>query len=287
MKIAVIADPHANSAALQATIEHVETWKPDKVVVVGDLVNRGPRPGECLRLILEKVRTHGWLLVRGNHEDYVISQSCSDAPRSGPAFEVHRPSYWTYLQLNCDVSELQAMPFQQSLRDPEKAEIRFVHASMQGMRVGIFPETCDRSLLDRIGENGHLPCTFPPVVFCAGHTHRPFVRSLNNTLIINAGSAGLPFDLDPRPAYAQLLWRRGKWQADIIRIEYDRAQTERDYYETGYLEDGGPLTRIVQFELATARSLLYSWAEKYQALATAGLITVEESVREYLSSIGL
>jgi len=287
MKIAVIADPHANYVALQATIEHIESWKPDTVVVVGDIVNRGPRPSECLRLVLEKVNIRGWLLVRGNHEDYVISQARVDAPRSGPAFEVHRASFWTYLQLDCDVSELQKMPVQQSLIDPKGAEIRFVHASMQGMRVGIYPETSDQSLLDKIGLNGQLPIVPPLAAFCVGHTHRPLIRNLYGTVIVNAGSAGLPFDMDTRLAYAQLTWRRGKWQANIVRIEYDRAHSERDYYETGYLEDGGPLVKIVQCEFTTARSLLYSWAEKYQQPASDGLISVEKSVQEYLSGIGL
>ncbi len=285
MKIAVIGDPHANYSALQATVEHVEAWKPDEVVVVGDVVNRGPRPSECMSLLLDKVRSRGWLLLRGNHEDYVISQSLPDAPRLGPAFEVHRASYWTYTQLNCDVTELQKMPLQQSLRDPKGAEIRFVHASMQGMRVGIYPETDDQTLSQRIGEDSQEPCDPALSVFCVGHTHRPLVRSLHGALVINAGSAGLPFDRDTRPAYAQLSWRRGKWQAKIVRLEYDRLQTERDYYQNGYLENGGPLARIVQYELATARSLLYCWAVKYQEPAAAGLITVEESVREYLSGI--
>jgi predicted phosphodiesterase len=187
--------------------------------------------------------------------------------------------------LDCDVSELQKMPVQQSLKDPKGAEIRFVHASMQGMRAGIYPETSDQSLLEKIGINGRLPSDAPLAAFCVGHTHRPLIRHLRDILIINAGSAGLPFDLDTRPAYAQLTWRREKWQSKIIRIEYDRAQTERDYYETGYLDDGGPLIRIVQFELATARSLLYSWSEKYQEPASAGIISVEESVQEFLSGI--
>jgi len=250
-------------------------------------VNRGPRPSECLTLILEKVRDHGWLLVRGNHEDYVISQARADAPQSGPAFEVHRPSFWTYLQLNRDVSELQRMPVQQSLKDPCGSEIRFVHASMQGMRAGIYPETSDESLLEKIGRNKSNAEDTHPAVFAVGHTHRPLIREIFSTLVVNAGSAGLPFDLDLRPAYAQLTWRMGKWQAEIIRIEYDRARTEQDYYDSGYLEEGGPLTKIVQIELTTARSLLYSWAVKYQESASNGLITVEESVKEYLSSVDL
>ena len=48
MKIAVLADIHGNLPALEAVAAHVEAWQPDRVIVAGDLVNRGPRPLECL-----------------------------------------------------------------------------------------------------------------------------------------------------------------------------------------------------------------------------------------------
>jgi len=58
------------------------------------------------------------------------------------------------------------------------------------------------------------------------------------TLVVNAGSVGLPFDGDTRASYAQLTWQSG-WQAAVARVEYDRDQTKRDYLETGFMRDSG------------------------------------------------
>lgn len=294
MKIAVIADAHANRVALQTVVAHIEAWKPDHVIVLGDLVNRGPRPAECLDLVMENVQAQGWLLVRGNHEEYVISRAASDAPRSGPQAEVHQPSSWTYQQLGGDVSALEAMPYQVTLSDPSGGEVAFYHGSVLGLRAGIYPETGDPSLLKKTGLDSRPPEAPPLSMFCVGHTHRPLVRWLNGTCVVNAGSAGLPFDGDQRAGYAQLTWHAhgshprqgGAWQAEIIRLPYDRQQAERDFYVNGYLEGGGPLVRLVLIELQSASSLLYTWAVQYQERAERGEISVEEAVNRYLQSLG-
>ena len=80
MKLAVIADIHANLAALETVVDHLTAWRPDAVVVAGDVLNRGPRPLECLRFVQERARSEGWLTLLGNHEEYVIAQSRPDAP---------------------------------------------------------------------------------------------------------------------------------------------------------------------------------------------------------------
>jgi len=50
-----------------------------------------------------------------------------------------------------------------------------------------------------------------------GHIHRPYVREVDRLTVANAGSAGLPFDHDPRAAY--LLVDDGL--AEVVRVEYD------------------------------------------------------------------
>lgn len=282
MKIAVLSDIHANYVALLTVAENIEAWQPDAVIMAGDLVNRGPRPAECLRFVQEKQKTCGWQVIRGNHEDYVISQAKPDAPRSGPAFEVHRASIWTYEQLERDVSALEAMPFQQSLVDPSGGEVRVVHGSMVGNRDGIYPETSDKELGVKIENPVCTPPSPPPVLFCVGHTHRSLIRRLDGTLVVNAGSVGLPFDADTRPAYAQLTWQHNEWRAEIIRLNYDLEQARRDIFESGYHEGGGPLVRIVQIELEQARSLLFNWAIDYQQRALAGDISMQACVDEFL-----
>jgi predicted phosphodiesterase len=276
MKLAVLADIHANLPALLTVSAHVDAWQPDRVIVAGDVVNRGPRPAECLRFVQDRQREQGWQVVIGNHEEYVIDQAQPDAPRSGPEFDIHIGSYWTYQKLGEDVSALEAMPFQLSLPGPDGSEVRVTHASMAGTRVGIFPRATDSELGVLIGRPA-------PALFCVGHTHIPFVRALDGTLVVNVGAVGLPFDGDTRAGYAQIVWSHGRWQASIVRLDYDRAQAERDFYDTGFLDDAASFARLVHVELRTARSLIYDWTRRYETRVLEGELTVEEAVEDYLN----
>lgn len=275
MKLAVLSDVHSNWVALQAVSEHLEGWQPDQVVVAGDLVNRGPRPLECLRYVQEMERTRGWLTVVGNHEQYVMDNARPDLPMSGGAFEIRRSSYWTYCQLKRDIAPLQAMPFACRLHAPDGGEIRLTHASMLGTRAGVYWYTSDATLRKLAG-------TPPPALFCVGHTHLPLVRQVGQTLVVNAGSAGLPFDGDTRLSYAQLTWHREAWEAKIVRLDYDRAQAEHDFTDSGFLDEGGPLARLILIELRTGRSQLFQWSARYDQAVRTGEISLEESVQQFL-----
>ncbi len=188
MKLAVLADVHSNWRALQAVADHLERWQPDRVVVAGDVINRGPRPVECLDFVLRMQRERGWSLVLGNHEEYVIHHAHPREPIAGPWVQIWGSSRWTYEKLDGNVSALEALPLQQSWIMPDGSEARVVHASMRGTRDGIFPKTPDDQLRKQIAP--------PPKLFVVGHTHVPLVRTLGETLVVNVGSAGLPFDLD-------------------------------------------------------------------------------------------
>lgn len=284
MKIAVLADIHANFPALQAAAEHLAAWQPDHVIVAGDLVNRGPRPLECLRFVARRVESLGWRWLRGNHEDYVLHFAQPDAQRDPLASEVHRPSIWTGRQLGDALSLLEQMPPHLGMAAPDNRRLHFTHGSMLGLREGIYPETSDSSLKERIGLNGANPTpggAAPLALFCVGHTHRPLVRWLEGVLVVNAGSLGLPFDGDSHPSYARLTWRAGVWQAEIVRLDYDQAQAERDFYDTGYLTEAGPLAELVLIEMLQARSMLYQWAVQYQGQVLSGEISMAESVRAF------
>ncbi len=274
MKIAILTDIHAQFIALQTVAAHLEAWRPDAVFVAGDTVNRGPRPMECLRFVQDKARTMNWQIVRGNHEDYVISHAqpriWTDRDR-----ELNSLSLWTYHQLNGQVAELEAMPSHISMSDPMGDEVRVTHASMCGIRHGIYPESSDEELPEKIAP--------PPRVLGVGHTHRPLIRQFNDTLIVNAGSAGLPFDGDRRISYAQLVWQKGQWQAEIMRLDYDYQAAEKDFYETGYILEAGPLVKLVLYEFHYARGRLASWSQTYDKRIAAGEITMSASVDEFLA----
>ena len=280
MKLAVLADIHGNYPALQTVAQHIEQWQPDAVVVAGDIVNRGPRSLECLQFVLEKCKSNGWMTVRGNHEDYVIGFARPETAPTGTEKEVFYGAFWTYQQLNCNVSTIEALPLHVDLTAPNNSKIRITHASMRSNRDGIFPITTDEELRSKI----HAPDQPPALAVCVGHTHWPLIRSIDETLVVNVGSAGLPFDGDQRVAYGQLVWHQNQWQAEIIRLDYDREQTERDFHETGYLEEAGPLTKLIFDEFLIARPHLFRWMQDYYPLVVAEKISVEEAAIQYLNN---
>lgn len=276
MKIAALADIHANYRALEAVIEHLERWQPDAILVAGDIVNRGPRSLCCLQEIEEKRQQAGWQVIRGNHEDYVIERGQPDDPQSGPFYEMIRPIHFTYNQMQRDTTIIEALPEQISLDCGPAGEVRMLHASVLDNRDGIYPETSDRQLAAKIAP--------APAVFITGHTHRALVRWLNGTLVVNAGSVGLPFDGDTCAGYAQIVWHKGRWQAEIVRLEYDLQAAEEDFHTYGFLEQGGPLTDLILLELKTGMGQLYQWVEKYSQPIQEGQISIEHAAQEFLEN---
>ena len=95
----------------------------------------------------------------------------------------------------------------------------------------------------------------------------------------------MPFDGDDRAAYGRFTKRHDSWQAKIVRLKYDKAQTERDFFETGFIPQAGDLARIMLLEFRQARSYIFAWVHQYQPVVLAGQLSVADSVTQYLAEI--
>jgi len=274
VKIVLIADIHSNLAALEAVLARVDELKPDRVIVAGDVINRGPRPEACLARIAEMRRDHGWLVFRGNHEDYILLEAEQNEARPEWAQELCRHTAWTHLRIRAELDEIRNWPSHVEFEGPGGQFIRVVHGSMHGNRAGLYEHMEDDVL--------HNMVTPAPAVLGAGHTHIPFVRKVRSTLIVNAGAAGLPFDGDQRASFAVVdLDARGA-RAEIVRVPYDLARAERDFHETGYLADGGMMVPLILQELHQARARIGVWHARYEKLVAEGKMGMRESVEELL-----
>lgn len=210
--LALLYDVHGNLAALEAVVEDAEAQGATDWLVGGDVSAFGPWPVDALRRLRE---LPGARWIRGNHErwaveaddvpDFALARGGSAAAREalGPA----------------TVAELYALPRWQPIPDGE-AWHASPRSDVDGFGPG--PGADDAALLE--GRTPHL--------LVVGHTHvqgrRDVVRADGGTtVVINPGSVGLPFDGDPRAAYA-LLRRDGS--VDLRRIPYDveRAVAEQE-----------------------------------------------------------
>ena len=63
-RIAVFSDIHGNREALTSILNDIKKENIDKIIYLGDVIGIGPKPKECLEIILNSnIET-----VTGNHE---------------------------------------------------------------------------------------------------------------------------------------------------------------------------------------------------------------------------
>lgn len=262
MKFAILSDIHANTQALETIADDIEKWGPDFTVVNGDIINRGPRPAECWRFVQEKAKTDQWQVTRGNHEEYVMRHL---NPVEGQTY--FPMSAWTVKQMVGHEDGLFAMREVWSHTHVEGGEIRATHASMAGSQKGIYP----RDQADKVREM----IAPAPAVLCIGHVHIPYVKIVDQTMIVNSGSAGQPCYGEKKACYARVTWQGGGWQAEIMRLPYDRASTNQDWFDSGILEETAKhdlMTTLVYHEWRTANPLMLKWYFEYYPAVKAGEI---------------
>jgi len=281
MKIAILSDSHGNVPALKTVIEHIEAWQPNHIIFNGDVINRGPKSLESWRIVQAKRKNDGWLMTRGNHEDYILLHENEepDATHTGIIAEINQNSVWTHQQVKAHCPEIATLPDDQIITAPDDSHIYITHASVRHNRDGIFPEQSETIISQQIDRNA--------AVFVTSHIHMAYTKQIGETLLVNSGSAGQHCWGDTRASYAQVTWQNGRWHAKIIRLTYDMVATERDYYQSGFMDETGPIAHLIFQEWKTGQVILPDWRDCYMQAVLTGEISLETSVYRTLNKYGI
>jgi putative phosphoesterase len=271
MRIAVLADIHANLPALEAVIADLEIIQPDQVIVAGDFQNRGPDP----RAVYERLRKLEWPLLRGNHEDYVIQQSGSIGVAHVVDLYAWQPARWTAEKVPETIPFLRALPISIQLTGPDGSFVCIAHGSPRSNAEGFFPSTGEAKAYAMLGEP-------MPKMLCCGHTHIPLQRQVGPTQVFNVGSVGFPFDGDLRAAYGVLDWTEGEWSTELRRVPYPVETVVESLRSPEFDQGFGPLVKIIQRELQTARPHLTLFTLTFLPRVRSGEFGIHEAVNIYL-----
>jgi predicted phosphodiesterase len=98
IRIAVIADLHANLPALEAALAAIRANGCDLVYHIGDAIAIGPHPRECLDLLLS---TPDVVCLMGNHESYFVQGIPDPRPSFLSAGEAQHQE-WVRAQLSAE-----------------------------------------------------------------------------------------------------------------------------------------------------------------------------------------
>ncbi|MEW6145700.1 MAG: metallophosphoesterase family protein [Thermodesulfobacteriota bacterium] len=222
MKILIISDIHANWHALQAVLARESH---DALIFLGDVVDFGPDPKNCVNFLMKSSKTRFWG-VRGDHDHalaFGTGSNCSE--------ELSRLSNISREWGECflsgeEVGFLRRLPLDRDF-SIDGIDFEIAHGSdpysyvfynmvVRGDQPSI--ETPDES---GSGESRKFILT--------GHSHKPFVKTIGNTTVLNPGSVGQPRDRDPRASYGVI----ENGEASIRRISYDIEKTVKDLERSG------------------------------------------------------
>lgn len=215
-RIAILGDIHGNVAALDAALMDIETHRPDRLMVTGDLLMNGPAPAEVVARIAALDRA-GALVIAGNTDVAVVD---ADYAAAFPWLDEVSPAQraaaeWAHDQLSdAELDWVRRLPAERRLW-ADATLVLLCHASPGSQTAGLPADLDPSTTVERVTR------TDARVIAC-GHTHIAEVRELGRRLIVNPGSCGFAFDGDPAAAWAMLtIGDDGEPEAVLHRVAYD------------------------------------------------------------------
>ena len=232
-RVAILADIHGNLQALEAVLEDVVRHGVERVVVNGDLVNRGPNnPAVMVRLA-----ETGFAMTLGNHDDLMCKWVDGDPDLPGYFFDdpFWEGTAWCARQLRREgwIETLRRMPMTQRLDLPGAPSVLISHGSPRHYREGYGRFLTDEAISE-------ITQMHPADVLVGSHTHRPMERTWGHYLVLNTGAVGTPFNGDTRAQYLILTLQHGRWRPTFRCVDYDREGALRAFEELGYPGRGRP-----------------------------------------------
>lgn len=261
MRIAVLADIHGNADALEAVLRDAQAQGAGRLIVNGDVVNRGPDSVQVMQTLLDRDDV---TFTLGNHDDLLrLWQARSDAlPADWYADPFWGATAWSAEQLDrAGLLHVPASwPMTVDLDEPGLPRVQIAHGTRDHYRESLSDRT-DPARLDGLvaapdgGQYG---------VIVGSHIHRPVQHAHRGTLILNTGAVGSPATGDPRAQYLLLDARADGWHATLRAVPYDRTGVLGRFQSSGLLRTGLS-AQIFRDEIVTARSLYtpyWAWTEE-------------------------
>lgn len=202
VKIAVLADVHANLQALEKVFQDAEKRGAQVFLNAGDSIGFGPCPNEVIELLCEK----NVLSILGNYDTEVIKGETKDRGGKKLAMKFTRKE----LAKSCE-EYLDSFPHEIRLNVADK-KLLVTHGSPESIDEHIYHDTP----VERLKTLADIAKADAIIV---GHSHEQFWKQANGASFVNPGSVGRPGDGNPKTAYAILTFN--PFKVELIRLDYN------------------------------------------------------------------
>ncbi len=224
MRVGLFSDVHGNAVAFDAFLADLERSPVDRLVCLGDVIQGGPQPVECL----DRLRSLGCRVVMGNADSYVLTGDPGPEPETD---DQRQARAWTFEQLT-ETDRDYVRGFEPTVDEPP---VLAFHGSPGSFDDVILPTTPEEDFRRLLGDPD-------APVLAGGHTHGQFVRRRGRSTFVNPGSVGLSYDhatiedslrFDPWAAWAVVEVTDGRTSIEFRRAPFDPEQVARAIEASG------------------------------------------------------
>jgi len=192
VKLAILADIHSNSFALEAVLKAVRKRGVDTLLIAGDFVGYYFWPEEVFDLLKPFTVTaisgnHDKMLSKALNSDYYLAE-VNKKYGSGLSVALNQLN-------NKHINWLMSLPESREFKT-DNGQILVCHGSPWDNDEYVYPDA-DEGVLSR-----YLSLDVKWVI--QGHTHYSMIKRLDNVTLINPGSVGQPRNRKPGAQWALL-----------------------------------------------------------------------------------
>ena len=190
MRTALIADIHGNFISLQAVLADAGRRGADRIVCLGDVAATGPQPLEAI----EAIAALGCDVVQGNTDEWLLEPTDEEV-QDDDTRRILEIDLWVHDQLRPHHLDI----LRGYVPVVTLGDLVCYHGSPRANDDAILPTTPAAELARML--DGHTAPTL-----AGGHTHMAMLRRHGQSLVINPGSVGVPFEHVPDAGFRNPPW---------------------------------------------------------------------------------
>lgn len=196
MKVAVLSDIHGNALALDYAIKDLKSLGIKKIIILGDIVMKGPMPYQSIKMLQDKdLEILAW--IKGNTDLWFEEIPDDWIPSTKRENELYL--YHKYAKDNLEEEQIKfikKLPLE-ALISINEITILCVHGTPKSIVEAIDASVLEEEIRDALNEVDEQ------VILC-GHSHTSFIGEIDGKKIFNVGSVGNALDNDNRLSYGIL-----------------------------------------------------------------------------------
>lgn len=272
MRIAVISDIHGNLEALHAVLEDISRQNVDQIVCAGDFIDPLPDSANVWR----ELKRSNIPMIRGNHEDYVISSLLD-----GPDSPFNNLENWAPVRATAklfstgEAEEMRKLPLKIYF---EEANALICHASPTSNKLG-----WNKGIGSQLSSELELE---PAEIIVCGHWHIIREENWRSKTLVMIGSVGVPLHGQPKAEYAIIEKKSGEWRVENRFVAFDHMAAAKKYVDSGFVANALPVSLLLLDEFITNERRISPFMAWKNADPILSEKSWRETVGEYFRKIG-